>query len=246
MLLLRRTPGARRLLADPHRAHRTRREPAADCRSRGARGDRFLPAPRRAARSGLRHCFALGDRVPPLFVQETAFAVQVEGEPRLSDEHDEHRWCTPDEALALLPFAGLRRAVRLALAKGRAGLTDDHPDAQRGTGRAGAHAATMAAAMSNWINFSILWMLTGSPVAGSVDPPRRLRDAGLVHVRLPPRRRPDDRGFPPRAAPAPVAAPQSARPQGPRRSGRDPPLAAQVRARDRGGEADRRRAPRTT
>ena len=39
----------------------------------------------------------------------------VEGEPTLSDEHDEHRWCTPEEALRLLPFAGLRRAVRVAL-----------------------------------------------------------------------------------------------------------------------------------
>jgi hypothetical protein len=53
-------------------------------------------------------------RLPPLFAQETAFAVRVEGEPVLSDEHDEHRWCTEEEALSLLPFAGLRRAVRLA------------------------------------------------------------------------------------------------------------------------------------
>ncbi len=66
---------------------------------------------------GYVHCFALGERVPPLFVQETAYTVQVEGEPRLSDEHDEHRWCTPEEALQLLPFAGLRRAVRLALGR---------------------------------------------------------------------------------------------------------------------------------
>ena len=62
------------------------------------------------------HGFALGGRVPPLFVEESAFAVRVSGEPRLSDEHDEHRWCTPEEALRLLPFAGLRRAVRLLAA----------------------------------------------------------------------------------------------------------------------------------
>ena len=62
------------------------------------------------------HGFALGSRVPPLFVRETAFAATVSGEPRLSDEHDEHRWCTPQEALELLPFAGLRRAVRLSQA----------------------------------------------------------------------------------------------------------------------------------
>ncbi|HZR11145.1 MAG TPA: NUDIX domain-containing protein, partial [Myxococcales bacterium] len=66
---------------------------------------------------GYVHSFALGERVPPLFVQETAYAAQVEGEPRLSDEHDAHRWCTPEEALRLLPFTGLRRAVRLALGR---------------------------------------------------------------------------------------------------------------------------------
>ena len=65
---------------------------------------------------GYAHGFALGGRVPPLFARETAFAATVSGEPRLSDEHDEHRWCTPDEALQLLPFAGLRRAVRLSQA----------------------------------------------------------------------------------------------------------------------------------
>jgi lipoyl(octanoyl) transferase len=63
---------------------------------------------------GYAHSFALGVRTPPLFVHETAFAAQVEGEPRLSDEHEAHRWCTPEEALQLLPYAGLKRAVRLA------------------------------------------------------------------------------------------------------------------------------------
>jgi lipoyl(octanoyl) transferase len=62
------------------------------------------------------HSFAMRGLIPPLFAQETAFAVRVEGEPTLSDEHVEHRWCTPEEALQLLPFAGLRRAVRLARA----------------------------------------------------------------------------------------------------------------------------------
>jgi lipoyl(octanoyl) transferase len=65
---------------------------------------------------GYQHSFAMAGRVPPLFARETAFGVTVSGEPRLSDEHDEHRWCTLDEALALLPYAGLRRAVRLAQA----------------------------------------------------------------------------------------------------------------------------------
>ena len=73
----------------------------------------FAPLLEEIRELGYVHAFALGGRVPPLVVEETAFAVRVEGEPRLSDEHDEHRWCTPQEALRLLPFAGLRRAVRL-------------------------------------------------------------------------------------------------------------------------------------
>ena len=63
---------------------------------------------------GYAHSFALPVRTPPLFVHETAFAARVEGEPRLSDEHEAHRWCTLEEALRILPFAGLRRAVLLA------------------------------------------------------------------------------------------------------------------------------------
>jgi lipoyl(octanoyl) transferase len=61
------------------------------------------------------HSFALGDSgLPPLFAHEAAFAMQVDGEPKLSDEHVEYRWSTLSEAEQLLPFAGLRRAVRLA------------------------------------------------------------------------------------------------------------------------------------
>ena len=66
---------------------------------------------------GYAHCFALGDRTPPLFAQETSFVLKLpEGapEPVLSDEHVAHRWCTPQEAEALVPFAGLRRAIGLA------------------------------------------------------------------------------------------------------------------------------------
>jgi lipoyl(octanoyl) transferase len=48
--------------------------------------------------------------------QETAFAASLpEGfEPRLSDEHCEWGWFSRQDAEALLPWAGLRRAVRLA------------------------------------------------------------------------------------------------------------------------------------
>ena len=53
--------------------------------------------------------------------RETAFAALLpEGfEPRLSDEHREWGWFTEAEALSLLPWAGLRRSVRLAGAGGR-------------------------------------------------------------------------------------------------------------------------------
>jgi lipoyl(octanoyl) transferase len=47
---------------------------------------------------------AFAARLPP------AFACQ------LSDEHSEHAWLSPGEAQERLPFAGLRRAVRLATA----------------------------------------------------------------------------------------------------------------------------------
>ncbi len=48
--------------------------------------------------------------------RETAFAaVLPDGfAPRLSDEHREWGWFTPDEAVARVPWAGLGRAVRLA------------------------------------------------------------------------------------------------------------------------------------
>ena len=73
------------------------------------------------------HSFALDpSRIPgsppgphaPRFAHETAFALRVpEGtEVRLDPtEHDAHRWAPVAEALQTLPFAGLRRAVRLAL-----------------------------------------------------------------------------------------------------------------------------------
>ena len=53
----------------------------------------------------------------PRFARETAFAVRVPPgtQVRLDpDEHDLHQWSPIPEALRLLPFAGLRRAVRIA------------------------------------------------------------------------------------------------------------------------------------
>jgi lipoyl(octanoyl) transferase len=74
------------------------------------------------------HSFALDPaRVPalaqgprsPRFAHETAFALRVPpgAEVRLDPgEHDAHRWAPIPDALQLLPFAGLRRAVRLGAA----------------------------------------------------------------------------------------------------------------------------------
>ncbi len=71
-----------------------------------------------------RHAFALDpslNRVRSgalVLVEETAYAARLpEGfAARLSDEHAEHAWLTPEEAVARLRFAGLRKAVRLATA----------------------------------------------------------------------------------------------------------------------------------
>ena len=73
---------------------------------------------------GYAHAFALGDRTPPLFAHETSFVLKLPAdapEPVLSDEHVNHRWCAPQEAQALVPFAGLRRAIQLATRAGAAG-----------------------------------------------------------------------------------------------------------------------------
>jgi lipoyl(octanoyl) transferase len=74
----------------------------------------FAPELREVHPLGYVHSFALGDRLPPFVIQETAFTARVAGDVRLSDEHIAHRWLTPAEALEMLPFAGLRRAVALA------------------------------------------------------------------------------------------------------------------------------------
>ena len=73
---------------------------------------------------GYRHAFALDpsiNRVKPgaiVTVEETAFAARLPDgfTARLSDEHAEQTWATPEEALERLRFSGLRKAVRLATA----------------------------------------------------------------------------------------------------------------------------------
>ncbi|HEY6101293.1 MAG TPA: lipoyl(octanoyl) transferase LipB [Anaeromyxobacter sp.] len=76
---------------------------------------------------GYRHAFALDpsvNRVKPgavVTVEETAFAARVPQGfvARLSHEHAEQAWVTPEEAAARLRFAGLRKAVKLATAPAR-------------------------------------------------------------------------------------------------------------------------------
>jgi lipoyl(octanoyl) transferase len=74
---------------------------------------------------GYRHTFALDpslNRVRPgalVLVEEIAFAARLPAgfAASLSDEHSEHAWAAPEEAVKLLRFAGLRRAVSLATAR---------------------------------------------------------------------------------------------------------------------------------
>ena len=64
------------------------------------------------------HSFAFGDESPPQVYEETAFHARwpTHADVRLDPtEHTEFEWCSRDEALARLPFAGLKAAARLAL-----------------------------------------------------------------------------------------------------------------------------------
>ncbi len=65
-----------------------------------------------------RHSFAFGDALPPALVEEEAFAVDWPTglEVRSGPEHDAVEWVVPEEAARRLPFGGLRRAVRRAIA----------------------------------------------------------------------------------------------------------------------------------
>jgi lipoyl(octanoyl) transferase len=70
-----------------------------------------------------RHSFALGDALPPVLVEEEAFATDWPGgvEARPGPEHDAAEWVSVDEAVRRLPFAGLKRAVRRAVSRSDSG-----------------------------------------------------------------------------------------------------------------------------
>ena len=76
----------------------------------------FAPRLDQVRELGYAHSFALAEGGTPSFAHETAFvlALPASAQPRLSDEHVDFRWCTIGEAMQLLRFAGLRRAVSLA------------------------------------------------------------------------------------------------------------------------------------
>ena len=64
------------------------------------------------------HSFALGDDSPPSIYEETAFAARwPDGAAVRIDpaEHVEFAWCSPEEAMHRLPYAGLKVAVRRAV-----------------------------------------------------------------------------------------------------------------------------------
>jgi lipoyl(octanoyl) transferase len=65
-----------------------------------------------------RHAFALGEILPPMVVEETAFAAWCpEGhEVRLGPEHDGHEWLEVPAALQRLEYRGLREGVKRAAA----------------------------------------------------------------------------------------------------------------------------------
>lgn len=68
---------------------------------------------------GVPHTFAWGTANPPRIGHETSFLAKVPAGtlPTLSDEHDAFEWLDLDAALARVPFAGFKRAFRLALSQ---------------------------------------------------------------------------------------------------------------------------------
>ena len=90
----------------------------------------FSPRLEEVVDLGYAHSFALDPSLvpgsaeqpprPPIFVREQAYGLRVSpgSEPVLDPrEHGAHRWLPLEDALLKLPFAGLRRAARMAVAR---------------------------------------------------------------------------------------------------------------------------------
>ena len=65
-----------------------------------------------------RHAFSLGEILPPMLVEETAFAAWCpeDQDVRLSAEHDAYEWLDVPSALDRLEYQGLREGVKRAVA----------------------------------------------------------------------------------------------------------------------------------
>jgi lipoyl(octanoyl) transferase len=121
VLLLRRSP-ARGGFWQPVTGRQEAGEAPAEAARRELREETGADVP--VAPLGYVHSFGIepGLAGPPpatpalRLAEETAFAARLPAgfACRLSDEHDEHAWLAPGEAVERLRFAGLRRAVRLA------------------------------------------------------------------------------------------------------------------------------------
>ena len=72
---------------------------------------------------GYVHAFALKNEITgkePEVLEETAFTCVADSESRVRldpAEHDEMKWFSVEDAIQLVPFAGLKRAIRLARAR---------------------------------------------------------------------------------------------------------------------------------
>jgi len=66
-----------------------------------------------------RHSFAIGETLPPVIAEESAFAVHAppDAEVRLGPEHEAFEWVDVPTALERLPFVGLREAVKRAVSR---------------------------------------------------------------------------------------------------------------------------------
>ncbi|MGZ6081187.1 MAG: lipoyl(octanoyl) transferase LipB [Myxococcaceae bacterium] len=113
VLLLRRIP-ERGGFWQPVTGRRLPGEPAEAAAARELEEETGARVPLRSL--SYRHSFAFGDAVPPVLVEEEAFAADWPAnlDARPGPEHDRAEWLSVAEALERLPFAGLARAVRRA------------------------------------------------------------------------------------------------------------------------------------
>ncbi len=117
VLLLKRTP-ARGGFWQPVTGHVEAGEPVSDAARRELYEETGLRV--ESTSLGYEHVFALGETKPPQLLRESAFTARGDEPVKLdSTEHEACAWFTAAEAMEKLPFAGLRRAVQLAVKSAR-------------------------------------------------------------------------------------------------------------------------------